>query len=101
MFRIQTLFMYTAQISSCVIDVCVYTASALQSVQLLELLCQSGRHQTFTVSAPLLAPPPSLKCLVAVRNGEDEGRGEMQMANGARVERKTWLVTQLDEGANM
>lgn len=103
MFHIQTLFMYKGQISSCVIDECVrvYTASTLQRVQLLERLCQTGRHQTTTdCSAPLCAAPPgSVWQRVAAkrrRRGVERGICRWQ---GRQTERKTRLVTQLREVA--
>lgn len=80
-FHIQTLFMYTEQISSCVICecVCVYTARTLWSLQLLERLCQTGRHPTFTVVHHYVPPPlRGVWQSVAAESGGDKNR-ERQM----------------------
>lgn len=100
MLHIQTLFMYTGQISSCVIDECVrvYTASTLQRVELLERLCQTGRHQTTTdCSAPLCAAPPprSVWQRVAAKRRRRGVKSGICRWRGRQTERKTRLVTQL------
>lgn len=77
-FHIQTLFMYTGQISSCVINECVrvHTARTLRRVQLLERLRQTGRHPTSTVVNHYV-PPPS----------EVSGKVWLQRARKIRIDR--------------
>lgn len=61
----------------------VYTARTLQSVQLLERLCQTGRHPTFTVVHHYVPPPlRGVWQSVAAESEEDKNRErQMHMAS--------------------
>lgn len=78
---------------------CVYTASTLQSVELLEQLCQTVRNQTSTVVHHYASPlPGSVWQCVAVET-EEEGHREADADGEGGKGSNMKLVTQLGEGA--
>lgn len=63
MFDVLTLLSYATHTSSCVIvRVCDFTVRPLQSVGILEQLCQTGRSQTLTVGHYYCPPPKCGVC---------------------------------------